>query len=382
LQKFKYQNYQPESYLIFFEQIFTELLVQSGKCGIIIPNTWLTNLRQKNIRKFIFENTAINEIVHFHQPVFRSVTVDTEVIVITNTPPKTNIVRVSVVDKGTKFTEDKHKIIKHKQKEWIIEEGNAVNIFQSERDKILFRKIQNDSSLLDVYFTINVGIKPYQVGKGKPKQTRKEVSGRVFDSGKRENKFFRKYLIGSDINRYKICPVKNRYLKFGEWLAEPRPSANFDADVKIFMRQTGDSLIAALDTEQYLCLNNMHVLIPKATTQQDIKYFLGIINSKLLNWYYQILNPEKGETLAEVKKTNVAKLPIKIADAKNYNSIVKLVDQLLKLNAEKSATRLPSAINQFDEKIAYCENKINQIIYQLYNLTAEEIAVVENAEVK
>jgi hypothetical protein len=96
-----------------------------------------------------------------------------------------------------------------------------------------------------------------------------------------------------------------------------------------------------------------------------------------LNWYYQILNPEKGETLAEVKKTNVAKLPIKIADTKNYNSILKLVDQLLKLNAEKSATRLPSTINQFDEKIAYCEDKINQIIYQLYDLTEEEIAVVE-----
>jgi hypothetical protein len=59
---------------------------------------------------------------------------------------------------------------------------------------------------------------------------------------------------------------------------------------------------------------------------------------------------------------------------------VKLVDQLLKLNAEKSATKLPSTINQLDKKIAYCENKINQIIYQLYGLTKEEIAVVESTE--
>jgi hypothetical protein len=420
LNKFQYQNYQLESYLIFFEQIIGQLLKQSGKCGIIIPNPWLTNLRQKNIRKLVFENTTLNEIVHFRQPVFHSAIVDAEIVVITNTQPKNNIVRVSVVNKGSKFDTDKHEIIKHKQKEWINNDGESVNIFQRDRDKILFRKIQNGSRPLETYFTIHVGIKPYQVGKGKPKQTRKDVADRVFDSDKRENRFFRKYLIGSDINRYKICPIKNRYLKFGEWLAEPRPSVNFDVAAKIFMRQTGDSLIAAMDIEQHLCLNNMHILIPKITTQQEqnidqtrikthqqknakinvtinkseqndnntnssmnnLKYFLGIINSKLLNWYYQILNPEKGETLAEVKKTNVARLPIKIADTKNYNLIVKLVDQLLKLNVEKSETKLPSAIKRLDEKIAYCENKINQTVYQLYGLTDEEIAVVEGSEVR
>jgi len=377
LSKFRNQNYQLDSYLIFLEQSFKTLLKEDGKFGMIIPNPWLTNLLQKNLRKFIFENSAVNEIVHFKQAVFPKVTVDTEIVILSNEKEKNNEVKVSVVEKGNSLLHDKHTIIAHKQKEWVAANGDVVNIFQSESDKALFRKILKDTKPLEEYFIINAGIKPYQVGKGKPKQTKRDVEERVFDSDKKENKFFRKYLRGKDIYRYVTSPLEERYLKFGEWIAEPRPAANFDAAEKIFMRQTGDSLIGTLDTKQFLCLNNMHVLVPKETTNPDAKYFLAIINSKLLNWYYQTLNPEKGEALAEVKKSNVAQLPMKLADAKTQSEIEKLSNQLLQLNEEKSETKLQTKINQLQGKIDYCENRINEIVYQLYGLTEEEIKMVE-----
>jgi hypothetical protein len=100
-------------------------------------------------------------------------------------------------------------------------------------------------------------------------------------------------------------------------LAEPRPAANFDASLKIVMRQTGDSLIATIDEERYLCLNNMHVVVP-VRSRPNPHYILGVLNSKLLNWYYQTLNPEAGEALAEVKKTNVANLPIRTIESSDH----------------------------------------------------------------
>jgi type I restriction-modification system DNA methylase subunit/REP element-mobilizing transposase RayT len=379
LKKFNNQNYQLDSYLIFLEQSFKIILKTQGRFGMIIPNPWLTNLLQKKLRMFIFENTCVNEIVHFKQAVFPKVTVDTEIIILTNHQVPNNIAKIIVVEKGKSLLHDVHTVITHRQREWIDSKGDVVNIFQSEIDKVLFNEILKESKPLEVYFDINVGIKPYQVGKGKPAQTRKNLEDRTFDSDSKENELFRKYLRGSDINRYKTVPLKERYLKFGKWLAEPRPAANFAADVKIFMRQTGDSLIGTLDTKQYLCLNNMHVLVPKANTIPDGKYFLGIINSKLLNWFYQTINPEKGEALAEVKKSNVAQLPIKIADAILQTELVKLVDQLLKLNEEKSQTKLQTQISQIENKIDYCENRINEIVYHLYGLTEEEITIVENS---
>jgi type I restriction-modification system DNA methylase subunit len=377
LQKFRSQNYQLDSYLIFLEQSITRILGPFGKFGMIIPNPWLTNLFQKNARRFIFDNTTVDEIVHFKQSVFPKVTVDTEIVLLSKVKPSNNRIRITIVEKDKKLLHDTHKIIFHKQKEWIDLNGGVINIFIEDNEKKLFKKILFESNYLEKYFSINVGIKPYQVGKGKPLQTRKDVENRVFDSNKMENILFRKYLRGSDIHRYITNPLQERYLKFGEWLAEPRPSANFDAPIKIFIRQTGDSLIATIDKNQCLCLNNLHVLVPKEDLSFEVKYFLGIINSNLLNWYYQTLNPEKGETLAEVKKTNVAKLPIKTGYGKGETEIIKLVDQLLKLNEEKAETKLQTKTSQLESKIDYCENRINEIVYQLYGLTEEEIKIVE-----
>jgi hypothetical protein len=309
--------------------------------------------------------------------VFPKATVDTEIVLLTNIQATKNTAKVTIVEKGSSLRLDKHKIISHNQDEWTAAKGDVVNIFQTAKEKKLSKKILKDTTKLDEYFMINVGIKPYQAGKGKPKQTKKDVTNRVFDSDKKKNNLYRAYLRGVDINRYVIQPIKDRYIKFGDWLAEPRPAVNFDADVKIFIRQTGDSLIGTIDTKQYLCLNNMHVLVPRAAIKCNIKYFLGIINSRLLNWYYQNINPEKGEALAEVKKTNIAQLPIKIAATKIQHKIVELVDHLLQLNKEKPETKLQTDLSRIETKITYCEDKINSLVYELYGLTEEEIKIVE-----
>lgn len=55
-----------------------------------------------------------------------------------------------------------------------------------------------------------------------------------------------------------------------------------------------------------------------------------------------------------------------------------LVQQLLNLNKEKAETKLLSKINVLQEKIEYCESKINKIVYELYGLNEEEIKVIES----
>jgi hypothetical protein len=58
--------------------------------------------------------------------------------------------------------------------------------------------------------------------------------------------------------------------------------------------------------------------------------------------------------------------------------IMTLVDQLLKLNDKKPELKLQTEINQRQTKIEYCENRINEIVYQLYGLTEEEIKIVKD----
>ena len=161
--------------------------------------------------------------------------------------------------------------------------------------------------------------------------------------------------------------------------AEPRPAANFDAPAKIFMRQTGDKLVAALDSNQLLCLNNMHVLVP-ISSDVDLRTLLGIVNSRLLNWFYRTANPEVGEALAEVKRTHVAGLPIRLPGVSDKaDRIVQLVDQMLEAKKQLASARTERDKTFYENKCATLDRQIDQLVYELYDLTPEEIAIVETS---
>jgi type I restriction-modification system DNA methylase subunit len=383
--KYPLQTYQLDSYLLFLEKAVRDLLRRNGFYGMIIPNPWLTNLFQTSVRRFVVQETRIHSIVHFKFPVFPKVVVDTEILVLEKTVSDRWEVNVSVVDKLEIFlspalrTNIRH--IKHAQQQWQELDGDVINIFLTPAEKKLAAKCKKFGDRLDSFYEINVGVKPYQVGKGIPPQTRKIVDERPFDSDRQVSSSYRPYLRGTDIGRFNIAPRETRFLRYGPWLAEPRPAANFDAPEKLFMRQTGDRLVAALDRERRLCLNNMHVLVPKGGRVSN-SYLLGLINSKLLNWYYRTLNPEVGEALAEVKRANVAKLPIRDvdhndpADKARHDQMVELVDRMLQLHEQLSVAKTDHAETNLQRQIDSTETRINELVYDLYGLSDQEIDLV------
>ena len=386
--KYVCQSYQYDSYLLFLEISVKRLLRINGYFGMIIPNPWLTNLLQTTTRKFVVENSRINQIVHFKFPVFRGVTVDCEIVILQKSISDKWVSTIKIIDsldliQGNQIQNSR--VLMQNQDRWRSLNGGVINIFLPETSIMLAEKILDRGTPLSNYFSINVGIKPYQVGKGKPPQKKETVKKRPFDSDTQLDESYRPYLRGSDIKKYIISPLTPRFLKYGIWLAEPRPAANFDAPVKIFMRQTGDSLVAVIDTSQYLCLNNMHVIVPKIKDISPV-FVLGLLNSKMMNWYYQTLNPEVGEALAEVKKTNVEKLPImnvdktKPADVKRHERMVTLVENMLALHKRLAAAGSPQEKELLQRQIAYTDREIDALVYELYGLTDEEIRIVEGGE--
>ncbi|MCK4618886.1 MAG: N-6 DNA methylase [Desulfobacterales bacterium] len=354
---FRHQDYQLDSYLLFLEKGVQ--LVRAG-AGItyIIPNPWLTNLKLKKIRKYISNEVTVSEITHYMRKVFDAV-VDTEVVLLKKSKPNNNIVNIIIYQDKDKF--DSRSI---PQQKWQVLNGEPINIFIDEKTEKLIDIIKNNTILLRNICKVTVGMKPYQNGKGKPKQTKNVVKNRVFDATYKKSTSYRHLLRGKDIEKFVVKWEGNRWINYGDWLAEPRYTANFDAKEKIVIRQTGDSLIATLDTDQFVCMNNMHVIHSKSN-EFNLKYILGLINSNLLNFYYHSLNPEKGEALAEVKKENVEKLVIKKASETKKKGIIGLVDKVLttkKSNPSADTTALEAEI---DARVAH-----------LYNLTEEEYALI------
>lgn len=325
-QNYFHQDYQPESYLLFIEKAF-QILKKNGVLSYIIPNTWLTNLKYKSIRKLIFTENIIKDISHYHSSVFDAV-VDTEIVILEKGYIPSNSFQVHRHMGDSAILSSLSN-----QDKWLTKYSLPINVFLTPKEQYIIDIIESGNSDLGSICKIVVGMKPYQKGKGKPKQNETIVKNRYFDSDHRVDDNYRPLLRGSDIKQYEMLWKGDRWIKYGPWLAEPRVSANFDASEKIVIRQTGDSLIATMDTDQFVCMNNLHVLTQ--TKQSNLKFILGLINSKLMNFYYQSLNPEVGEALAEVKKENVSRLQIKESPV-FQNIISTLVDIALYNNTYKT----------------------------------------------
>ncbi len=378
------QSYQLDSYLLFLERALDLLVRPKGLFGMIIPNPWLTNILQSTARSYIFNHARVEEIVHFTFPVFAKAkaTVDTEILLLQKGFKKrsTPVARVahSIGPNGEIDLSDADKI-EHDQDRWVAGGGAPINIFLDKDHRALFDKIAQAGMPLGISFRISVGMKPYQVGKGLPKQQRSDVKNRVFDADRKLTAEHRQYLRGGDIVRYAVEPIEKRYIRYGPWLAEPRPSANFNAPCKILVRQTGDSLVAAVDRNKFLCMNNMHILVPNDSAS-ELYYCLGLLNSRLMNWYYQALNPEMGEALAEVKKTNVECLPIP-RTPNRYHGIIGTAAKAIEKNVKElrgARDERTRRIHQqtLDARVA----KLNSAIYDLFDLSDGERAMIEKTQ--
>lgn len=116
-------------------------------------------------------------------------------------------------------------------------------------------------------------------------------------------------LMGTDVERY-ICDWTDTFVKFiPKELKSNADISMYEVPEKILIRRTGSQLIASLDTQQFLVIKNLYVIIPK--TNLNAKYLLALLNSNLLNKYNQSVLDNAGDAFAQLKKTDIEKFPIR-----------------------------------------------------------------------
>ena len=137
---------------------------------------------------------------------------------------------------------------------------------------------------------------------------------------------------------------------------------------KIIMRQTSDSIRATYDDSGFYVLNSILVLQLKENIGYSYNFVLGVLNSKLCNYFYQLFSQELGRTFAEVKPKNVRKLyipKINSNDQMKIESLVKTILENKKVDPNYDSKNL--------------EIEIDKELYSIYNLSPEEIAIIEGS---
>jgi hypothetical protein len=112
------------------------------------------------------------------------------------------------------------------------------------------------------------------------------------------------------------------------------------------------------------------------TDRINLKYLTGILNSKLIAFWFKQRGKMQGN-IYQIDKEPLLLLPIKVGTEYQVNQIEYLVSQILSL------TQSPDyeTDQQKQEKVKELEKQIDQLVYKLYNLTEEEIKIIEGNKI-
>jgi len=342
-----------DTYLYFIKQSFL-ILKENAFCSLITPNTWLLINSTEKFRKQMLEKNIL-QIVDYGDGIFQEATVESSSFLAQNT---NQTVKVNAIKYSKGHIETNLFIEKQ---DWIENDGCRILIEVNDTISILLKKIKKDYKIFDDYCSITWGIKPYQIGFGEPAQTQEMMDNRVYHSSECLNDDWKPLLVGKNINRYYL--TKNeQFIKYGKNLMYPSNEEIMLQD-KIFLRQTSSDIKATFDTEKYYCQNSVFLIFSKII---NLKFLLGLLNSKLIGFYYKTNNPQKGKIFAEIKPSVIKSIPIPETYDEQQQPIITLVSQILSLKQANPAADT-SAL----------EREINALVYKLYNLTDEEIKIIE-----
>ena len=374
-----------EHYFLFYEISLT-LLKNEGLQGFIIPITWLTIPSAQSLRKFILDNYWIKEISWLPEFVFAKAKVNTLVSIIKNSAISN--VSVKIYDTlGFRNPPKEERLYKQSQ---FIDLGYSVGIFESNIDNEIIQKITVLSQPLKNIARPCSGYNPYEVGKGQTPQggphTKETVKAKPYHAQEKLGDEWKPEIVGRDLSRYNVNITGKRWIKYGPWLAAPRDFQNFQGKRILVQEITGgqDKRIVATyyDGELYHSRDVIPVKIEKELPHP--LYLLGIINSRLITWYHLKRNPKAQKALfPKVLVSDLKKLPIRTIDFNNptdkarHDKMVELVERMLDLHKQLAEARMPQAQTLLKRQIEATDRQIDRLVYELYELTEEEIKIIE-----
>jgi len=238
----------------------------------------------------------------------------------------------------------------------------------------------------------DAGINYQRVGAGMQDKGKSDLAARLLYEGRREKAADMMYWKGADVDRYWMAESTARFCRanYRRFLrAKEVVRLNervFETAPKILLRQTADRPIAALDRRGVWFGRSLLAIMLKPGSPYKAEYFLGLLNSKYLQWAYNALAHEAGRVFAQVKLAKVKQLPlrtVRFADAASkaaHDRLAALVESMLAFHKELAGTKSAARKTSIRRQIVVTDAEIDRLVYDLYGLTAEEIATVEEPD--
>jgi len=339
--KFRSAKNKTDMYAFFIENSFN-LINKFSFLSFIIPQTWKATDSFLKLREIIFKEKSLIKVIDLDYGTFDA-TVKPMVVIFSN-------------QRNTKYSIDIYndkfeKIMVIGIDEVLSDKSLSFNTSSSSVQKNLFLKIEKDSIQLNKLIQFSRGIK-----------TSNDIR---FVLREKKNKDCRPVFRGKNVERYNL-KWAGEYIWYRPDLMKEKVGCVtytkefFEVPEKIITQRISIGICSAYDSKNNYFLDT--TIVSNYSTwdgKTNMKFIVSILNSSLINFWFKNKHP-----LPTVGIYELHSIPMKITQ--NQSQFTKLVDKIL-----SSKKQNPEADTQ------HLEDQIDIMVYKLYNLTYEEVKIID-----
>lgn len=331
-------DWNSDLYKMFFERGIKSFMKEDGFICYITPKFYMLNLDDENMRDYFMKNMRI-EFLSYCNP-FEVIT--------------ENVITLMTHDK----TPQEHvRVYRENERLKVFEEDIPLSISYSLTNLHKEWITGIDSNILAVLTKMNwqTKLKNISISKRGAEISKKDM--RATATGIQA-------LIGQDMHKYSIN-WSNTYLDRNH--REYRRLNTFFSKEMIYLRRVDVCLEATISDVLYGFNKNVYGIKVDESKGYKVKFILALINSKALDFYYKKkFSTKKEDVFPEIQTYLYEQLPVPSATSEQQQPIIDLVDKILA--AKKQDTPADTTA---------LEQKIDELVYKLYDLSDEEIKLIE-----
>ncbi|MBS3160017.1 N-6 DNA methylase [Candidatus Woesearchaeota archaeon] len=191
-------------------------------------------------------------------------------------------------------------------------------------------------------------------------------------------------LRGREINRYnfnsdyfiKVKDIVSSYYIKGEKLIFQRIVSR--QGKKLIANYRNARLVGTYTNDEFYADKTVTLIWE---SKVDLKYLLGLLNSKLISWFAHRYLWNRSQLTMEFMYEYARSFPIKIINNDESKEIIKLVDKMLSLNKRLNEIKdkQTDEKTRLEKEIKETDDKIDQEVYRIYGLTKEEQKIIEES---
>ncbi len=389
-----------------------QIVRKNGYFGMILPDVILYQKDNLKLREYMIEECSLGEIINLGNGVFEKVTRPTCILTSSKGSNGKNIVKLADLREDCEILRKEIIPWSNIKQSQLSELPDKVFPTSDIDDYKILKKAKRVRQNELNYYLDEDGI---QRGVSPDLKEAFVVNNSIIAKQKLEKTHLRDVLTGGkEVKRYGLVWEKNKIIytnKDTDFKSIPHICSFIDTfrneitcvEVKqgkhplyalhrsrnenIFLKKekvlgviTEDEIKVTIDDEQYYATDGLYLF---STKNANAKFITGILNSRFFVFLYRLVSLESGRVLAQVKPTIISRLPIRAIDFDNsderkmHDDLVSLVEKMLELNRQLQPKEFDSEREPIERQIAATDKKIDELVYQLYGLTDEEIRIVE-----